>query len=42
VTSRKVAGSIPDEVVIFFSLPNTSSRTVAPEFTQRLTEIGAR
>jgi hypothetical protein len=28
-TSRKVAGSIPDEVIRFFNWPNPSSRTVA-------------
>jgi hypothetical protein len=28
-TSRKVEGSIPDEVVRFFSWPNPSSRTMA-------------
>jgi hypothetical protein len=27
-TSRKVAGSIPDEVFGFFNLPNPSSRTM--------------
>jgi hypothetical protein len=26
-TNRKVAGSIPDEVIRFFNLPNISSRT---------------
>jgi hypothetical protein len=33
-TSRKVAGSILDEVVGFFNLPNPSSRTVALGSTQ--------
>jgi hypothetical protein len=28
-TSRKVAGSIPDEVIGYFNLPNPSSRTMA-------------
>jgi hypothetical protein len=28
-TSRKVAGSITDEVIEFFTLPNPSSRTMA-------------
>jgi hypothetical protein len=28
-TSGKVAGSIPDEVIGFFSRPNPSSRTMA-------------
>jgi hypothetical protein len=33
-TSRKVAGSIPDEVIGFFNLPNPSSRTMAQGSTQ--------
>jgi hypothetical protein len=37
-TSRKVAGSIPDEVVRFFS----SSRTVTLASTQPLTEMSTR
>jgi hypothetical protein len=37
-TSRKVAGSRPDEVD-FFSLPNPSSYTVALGSTQPLTEM---
>jgi hypothetical protein len=37
-TSRKVAVSIPDEVIGFFSLPNPSSRTMA----QPLTEMSTR
>jgi hypothetical protein len=40
-TSRKVAGSSPDEVD-FFNLPNPSSRTMALESTQRLTEMSTR
>jgi hypothetical protein len=28
-TSQKAAGSIPDEVIAFFSLPNSSSCTIA-------------
>jgi hypothetical protein len=36
-TSRKVAGSSPDEVD-FFSLPNASTRTMALGSTQPLTE----
>jgi hypothetical protein len=38
-TSRKVAGSIPDEVIGFFSWPDLSSCTVALGTTQPLTEM---
>jgi hypothetical protein len=41
-TSRKVAGSIPDEVIGFFNLPNPSSRTMALGSTQALTEMSTR
>jgi hypothetical protein len=41
-TSRKVAGSIPDEVIGFFNWPNPSSRTMALGSTQRLTEMRTR
>jgi hypothetical protein len=41
-TSRIVAGSIPDEVIGFFNWPNPSSRTVALESTQPLTEMSTR
>jgi hypothetical protein len=41
-TSRKVAGSIPDEVIGYFSLPNPSSHTMALGSTQPLTEISTR
>jgi hypothetical protein len=41
VTSRKFAGSSPDEVV-FYNLPNPSSRTMALGSTQPLTEISTR
>jgi hypothetical protein len=41
-TSRKVAGSIPDDGIGFFNLPNTSSRTMAPGSTQPLTEMSTR
>jgi hypothetical protein len=41
-TSRKVAGSNPDEVIGFFNWPNTSSRTMALESTQPLTEMSTR
>jgi hypothetical protein len=29
-TSRKLAGSIPDEIIGFFNCPNPSSRTMTP------------
>jgi hypothetical protein len=38
-TSRKVVGSIPDEVIAFFNLPDLSSRTMAMESTKPLTEM---
>jgi hypothetical protein len=41
-TSRKVAGSIPDEVIGFLNWPNSSSRTMALGWTQPLTEISTR
>jgi hypothetical protein len=41
-TSRKVAGSIPHEVIGFFNLPNPSSRNMALGSTQHLTEISTR
>ena len=40
-TSRKVAGSNPDEVD-FFNLPNPSSHTMALGSTQPLTEMSTR
>jgi hypothetical protein len=41
--SRKVAGSIPDEIIaFFFSLPNPSSRTTVLGSTQPLTEMSIR
>jgi hypothetical protein len=40
-TSRKVAGSSPDDVN-FFNLPNPSSRTMTLVSTQHLTEISTR
>jgi hypothetical protein len=42
--SRKVAGSIPDEVIGFFNWPasNPSSRTMALGSTQPLTEMSTR
>jgi hypothetical protein len=41
-TSRKVAGSIPDEVIGFFNWPNPSNRTMALGSTQPLTEMSTR
>jgi hypothetical protein len=41
-TSRKVAGSNPDEVIGFFIWPNPSSRTMALGSTQPLTEMSTR
>jgi hypothetical protein len=41
-TGRKVAGSIPDEVIGFFNWPNPSSRTVALGSAQSLTEMSAK
>jgi hypothetical protein len=41
-TSRKVAGSIHDEVIGPFNLPNPSSTTIALESTQTLTEMSTR
>jgi hypothetical protein len=40
--SLAVAGSIPDEVIVFFNWPNPSSRTVALGLTQPLTEMSTR
>jgi hypothetical protein len=39
---RKVAVSIPNEVIRFFSIPNSSSRTMALGSTQPLTEMSTR
>jgi hypothetical protein len=41
-TSRKFAGSNPDEVIEFFNLPNPSIRTMALGSTQPLTEMRTR
>jgi hypothetical protein len=41
-TSRKIAGSISDEVTAFFSSPYLSSRTTALGSTQSLTEMSTR
>jgi hypothetical protein len=42
LTSRQVAGSIPDEVIGVFSCPNPSSRTMALGSTHFLTEMSTR
>jgi hypothetical protein len=43
VTSKKVAGSNPDEVIGFlFNLPNPSSRTMNLWSTQPVTEMSTR
>jgi hypothetical protein len=41
-TSRKVADSIPDEVIGFFNCRNSSSRTMALGSTQPQTEMSTR
>jgi hypothetical protein len=40
--SRKVAGSIPDEIIGIFNLHNSSSRTTALGSTQYLAEMSTR
>jgi hypothetical protein len=42
VISRKIAGSIPDEVIGIFKGPNPSSLTIALGSTQPLTEMSTR
>jgi hypothetical protein len=42
ITSRKVAGSIRGEVIGFFNWHNPSSRTMALESTQSLSEMSTR
>jgi hypothetical protein len=42
LNNRKVAGSIPDEVIRVFSWPNPSSLTMSLESTQPLTEMSTR
>jgi hypothetical protein len=39
---RKVADTIPDEVIGFFNVPNPSSRTMALGSTQPVTEMSIR
>jgi hypothetical protein len=41
-TSRKVVGSIPDEVTGFFNLPNPSSHPMALGLTQPLTKMSTK
>jgi hypothetical protein len=41
-TSRKVAGSISDEFIGFFNLPNPSSRNIVLGWTQPITEKSTR
>jgi hypothetical protein len=41
-TRLKIAGSISDEVIGFFNLPNPSSRIMALGSTQPLTEMSTR
>jgi hypothetical protein len=41
-TSRKVTGSIPEEVIAFFDLPNPSWRTMVISSTEPLTEMSTR
>jgi hypothetical protein len=41
-TSRKVADSIPDEVVEFFNWPNPSSRTMVLGSTSPLIEMSTK
>jgi hypothetical protein len=41
-TSQQVAGSITDEVIGFFSSPNSSSRTMGLRSAQSLTELGTK
>jgi hypothetical protein len=41
-TSRKVAGSIPDEIIVFFNWPNPSSRIMAVGSTPPVTEMSTR
>jgi hypothetical protein len=42
IISRKVVGSIPDEVSGLFNWPNPSSRTMVLGSTQPLTEMSTR
>jgi hypothetical protein len=42
IRSKKVVGSIADEVIGFFNRSNPSSRNMALEMTQLLTEMSTR
>jgi hypothetical protein len=42
VTSRMVAGSIPDDIIGFINYPNPTSLTIALASTQPLTEMSTR
>jgi hypothetical protein len=42
MVSRKVAGSIPDEVIGFFNRHNPSSPTMTLGLTQPVTEVSTR
>jgi hypothetical protein len=42
IATRKIAGSIPDEVIEIFDLLKPSSRIVALEIIQPLTEMSIR
>jgi hypothetical protein len=42
VTKRKVAFSIPDDVIGVFNWPNPSSRAMAPGYTQLRTQMSTR
>jgi hypothetical protein len=42
VCSREIMASIPDEVITYFNLANPSSRTVALQSTQPVTEMSTR
>ena len=41
-TSRKIAGSIPDDVILILHWHNSSGPTMAPGLTQPLTEMSSR
>jgi hypothetical protein len=41
-TSRKVVGTIPDEVIRFCNCSDRASRTMTLVFTQPLTEMSSR
>jgi hypothetical protein len=41
-TSRKVMGSVPDELIGFFKLPNLYRCAMAPRSVQPVTEMNTR